>query len=289
MESRSPLLAIPTSLILPTLGGKQLWADEHLHNGYRIQQNVLTEHYRLLDPRDLRLHSGTYDSCLEALEERQSDPAEHNSDHLVLCFHGIFRSKDAMTPIVKHLRSCGYAAHAINYPSTRKSITDHADQMDRLLNRLQGVRTVSFVTHSMGGLVARYLLSRDSAWRKNIQVNRLLMLAPPNQGARIAELLTQFNAFKFTAGPAAEEMTPECAGRIPVPSARFGIIAGIRGNPQGYNPVLDGDDDMTVELSSTYLEGAEAHASLVTTHTLILMNRQIIQAIPTYLETGVLP
>ena len=35
-----------------TLGGRQFWGDVHYFRGWRIQQNVFTKHYRLLDPGD---------------------------------------------------------------------------------------------------------------------------------------------------------------------------------------------------------------------------------------------
>jgi len=41
----------------PTMGGKVWWRDIKKENGYRIQQNVISNHYRLLDPQDRRLIS----------------------------------------------------------------------------------------------------------------------------------------------------------------------------------------------------------------------------------------
>ncbi|MGQ9575532.1 MAG: hypothetical protein ACUVUC_09450 [Thermoguttaceae bacterium] len=38
---------------MPTLGGKQFWADELLFHQWRIQRNVLTGHCRLLVGRKL--------------------------------------------------------------------------------------------------------------------------------------------------------------------------------------------------------------------------------------------
>ena len=41
----------------PTMGGKVWWREIEEHNGYRIQQNLLSQHYRLLDPEDGRMMS----------------------------------------------------------------------------------------------------------------------------------------------------------------------------------------------------------------------------------------
>ena len=50
----------------PTLGGKVWWREIRNENGYRIQQNVISNHYRILDPGDHRLISSFH---LEEVEE----------------------------------------------------------------------------------------------------------------------------------------------------------------------------------------------------------------------------
>ena len=40
-----------------TMGGKIWWTDLKEKNGYRIQQNILSKHYRILDPDDGRMMS----------------------------------------------------------------------------------------------------------------------------------------------------------------------------------------------------------------------------------------
>ena len=47
-----------TDVLYPkTMGGKVWWRVIEEKNGYRIQQNVLSMHYRLLDPHDGRMMS----------------------------------------------------------------------------------------------------------------------------------------------------------------------------------------------------------------------------------------
>lgn len=40
-----------------TLGGKVWWKDVEVTNGYRIQQNVLSQHYRIIDDEKYRWYS----------------------------------------------------------------------------------------------------------------------------------------------------------------------------------------------------------------------------------------
>lgn len=273
---------------LPTLGGKQFWGDVFLHQEFRIQQNVFTRHYRLLGAMDTRLAVGSYEHCHATFERiRASKESVPISDHLVLLLHGIFRSKDSFGPMTRALRAAGYEAHGVNYPSTRQSLEDHADQVESLIERLEGVRTLSFVTHSMGGIVARVLLSRkDRPWRQRIAVNRLVMIGTPNRGAEIATRLDQLPAFRSIAGPSLGQLRTEHADQLPLPDVPFGLVAGARGDGRGYNPLLTDDNDMTVKLSEVLLDGAEDTLVISALHTFIMVHPEVIEATLHYLQTG---
>jgi len=276
------------ALSFPTLGGKQLWGDVFLYAGLRIQRNVLTRHFRLLGTSDERLASGSWAHCHATFcRLRDQRGLTLRSTHLVLLLHGMFRSKDSFGPMARTLRAAGYEAHGVNYPSTRLSLADHADQVEALLDRQQGIETVSLVTHSMGGIVARVLLSRaEAAWRRRIRVHRLLMIATPNQGAQMAVEVGRLGGFDAIAGPALRELHPVRAADLPTPDVPFGIIAGGRGTPRGYNPLLAGDDDMTVAVEETKLHGAEAFLVVRAVHTFIMAHPEVVRAAQHYLATG---
>ena len=55
------------NLPMPTLGGRQFWADCQFFRGWRIQKHVYSGHYRLLDPSDIRRAWGTLEECRQAL------------------------------------------------------------------------------------------------------------------------------------------------------------------------------------------------------------------------------
>jgi len=287
MNQRLTLSQRLSQLPLPTLGGKQLWGDVFLYGGHRIQRNVLTQHHRLLAPGDIRLAVGTWETCYNAFERhRKTGRIQLQSDHLVLLLHGFFRSKDSFGPMTRALQRAGYAAHGVNYPSTRQGLDDHARQVELLLDRSQGYKRVSFVTHSMGGIVARVLLSRESAWRERVEVNRLVMIGTPNRGAQLVTHLSQLPGIEEVGGPALAALAPQRAADLPVPRTKFGVIAGARGDGKGYNPLLHGDDDMTVSVASTRLPGAEDMLIVNAVHTFIMVNPTVVRATLNYLETG---
>ncbi len=277
----------PPNIRFFTLGGRQFWADVFTHAGWRVQENVLTGHHRLLDPRDVRHCVGTFDQCRHSFEEaRQEQDITWPSGHLVLLIHGLGRSKDSLAVLERALLDDGFAATAISYPSTRRSLVAHADQLERLLDGLDGVETISFVTHSLGGLVLRATLARDAAWRDRIALGRAVMLAPPNQGAAIADAMQGFVPYHLVFGEVGSEVTTDTAVALPPPPLPFGIIAGGRGDDEGNNPLLDGDDDGVVRVVETRLPEAADFLIVDALHTFIMDNPQAVAAVRAFLRSG---
>ena len=271
----------PLNIPLPTLGGTQFWSDVELRAGWRVQENLLTGHFRLLDPSDVRRAWGTY------AEARAVLPAVvPNQEHTVLLIPGILRARGTFGRLEAALARAGYDAHAISYASSRASILDHADRLEMLLNRLPGTRKISFVTHSMGGLVVRELLARESGWRERIELGRVVMIAPPNQGSAIARALRNFAPYRWVFGRAGQQLTPAVASQLPKLTAEFGIIAGGRRDGAGYNPCLAGDDDGTVAVPETRLSGARDHILVRSPHATISGHPATISGVRNFLKFG---
>ena len=57
---------------LPTMGGQVMWDTLAEANGWRLQQNELTKHCRILDPDDVRRAWGTKKGMMKALETLQN-------------------------------------------------------------------------------------------------------------------------------------------------------------------------------------------------------------------------
>jgi pimeloyl-ACP methyl ester carboxylesterase len=277
----------PINLPFPTLGGKQIWADIFIRGGWRIQRNVLSGHCRLLDRNNIRRAWGTPEHCRERFEHIQRrKPVAAHSGHVVMLVHGLGRSAGAFTVLEDCLRREGYETANVNYPSTRLGIAAHADNLERIIQSLDGVKTLSFVTHSLGGLVVRDLLARRNGWREGIAVHRLVMIAPPNKGSQIADRLKELPAYRWLTGESGQGLTTEAAACLPVPEIEFGIIAGGRGNASGFNPLLAGDNDGLVTVAETALDGARDFMLVRTTHGLVDDHPQTIDATLSFLRDG---
>lgn len=270
-----------------TLGGKQFWADELVYCGWRIQENIVTGHFRLLDPQYVRAAWGTYEACRVALERAKIEKRlKPKSDHLVLLVHGLMRSKDCFRPMTEKLQAAGYEVATVGYPSTRRGISEHADQLERLLDRVEGAKTVSFVAHSLGGIVLRETLARDSAWKRRMALGRLVMLGTPNRGCLLAERLKNWLPFRVVTGKAGQELANQYVAKLPPPPCPFGIIAGGTGKEKGFNPMIPGDNDGVVEVESTKLPGASGFLLLEVPHATMMRDPEVIEATVRFLATG---
>lgn len=273
---------------MKTLGGRQLWGDVHFFQGWTIQQNILTGHFRLLDPRDVRHTWGSFEVCKEKLDRIRAErklPAM-NGEAVVL-LHGIFRSSKAMSRVQERLEKDGYLVVPFDYPSTRVDIAASAKMLGQVVESLDGVEKISFVTHSMGGLVVRSWLGQGGDDRARC----LVMMGTPNKGAEVADILRDWHLYRLILGPAGQQLIADQSGaiaKLPVPDIPFSVIAGGKGTPDGYNPLIPGDDDGLVAVSSAFLEGAVDSMTLPVLHSFLPFNAAVIDAVSLYLQTGAL-
>jgi len=279
------------SAALPTLGGAQVWRDETVYCGYRIQRLFSGKaSFRLLDASDRLLVRGTFEACRVALERQRLDlRLTPRGPHGVVMLHGLFRTRRSMLPLRRRLEAAGFETIPVDYPSTRGTLEEHAAQVERVLCELRGVETVSFVTHSMGGLVARCVLGRHDAgrdWRARLTLGRLLMLFPPNNGSQRADFWRRFKWLAPLTGSSTRDLGTAHASLVPIPEVRLGIIAGGRGGERGRSRWIEGDNDGTVSVAEAWLPGAEEFRILDVGHTAGLKDERVLDAAIGYLSTG---
>jgi pimeloyl-ACP methyl ester carboxylesterase len=281
--------------VTPTLGGKQFWADELFFHDWHIQRNVFTGHYRLLDGYHLRHAWGTFDECRSKLERIKQDrglPPMRGPAVIVL--HGLFRSPTSMGKISRYLRDeGGYTVFNVSYPTTRGSVAEHARSLARIIDNLDGIDELNFVGHSLGNLVVRHYLADqthpEAGQRPDPRIRRIVMLGPPNQGAQIAEALGSIELFHVVAGTSGTQLARDwerLEQHLATPECEFGILAGGRSTDRGYNPLLDGDNDLVVRVASTRLAGAADFAVLPVIHSVMMNDRTVLEYTLRFLQQG---
>jgi hypothetical protein len=172
--------------------------------------------------------------------------------------HGALRSTLGLWPTAAYLRRRGVDARPFGYTTRRGGLLDHARALDRFLaaSFREPPPVIGFLTHSMGALVVRAWLGLlDAEVRGPSQ--RIVMLSPPNRGSRLAERHRERALMQLLYGDAVAELQPSRVLELPpLPdSARVLVLAGGRGDPRGYNPLLIGDDDGVVAIEEMGLPG----------------------------------
>ena len=207
----------------------------------------------------------------------------------VILLHALGRSSYSMSSMAAYLTKAHYRVINQGYPTTRKSIEALAkDDLGSMVSQCQRYKptNISFVTHSMGGVVLREYLQKNNM----LNIGRVVMLAPPNHGSELADLFQHNLLFKIITGPAGQQLT---TNRLSIPNAlnqsvkyQVGVIAG----NFSFNPlmrfVFHGENDGKVAVASTHIDGMKDFIVLSVSHTFMTKNRLVIKEVGHFLQNG---
>ena len=282
---------------VPTLGGRFVWSDEAVDNGWRIQKHAVIGHYRLLDRDDRRQAFGSFDACLAKLNEmKQKEKFPPMPKDVVIVLHGLGAGRPFMEGLTTYLEENGNLATInIGYPSTLEDIDAYAASLDSVIRHLDGVERVSFVAHSMGNIVIRRYLDNlarlDPAMRPPVEFKRMVMISPPNHGAELADQYADNKLVEIVAGKPLEQLAPskgwrELEPKLATPNFEFGIIAGGRADSEGYLNAIPGDDDGLLSIDTMKLAGASDFIQTKGIHQLMPQYKEVRAAALNFLTHG---
>jgi pimeloyl-ACP methyl ester carboxylesterase len=156
----------------------------------RAKVRAKTVSLKVLDPRGTLRAQQQYGLIMD-------DSADQLADRqFVVGIHGFNGGPDAMTALLDPLRAAGRPCASFVYPNDQ-AIADSAALLSRELKALarrEPRRRVALVAFSMGGLVARAALENPELDPGNVE--RLIMIAPPNQGTICARYSRGFDLYE---------------------------------------------------------------------------------------------
>lgn len=195
---------------------------------------------------------------------------------LVVLLHGLWRGWRAMEPLARRLRAAGFSTLNIPYPSTRLPVPELATRIQNVIQLHSQRRATAWVTHSLGGIVARDILAR----KPEIAPQKLVMLAPPNGGSEIVDWARRHPAIHFLLGPAGRSLGSDGLPTQlppPPPSVETTVIMGNRCSLPFFRRLLDPENDGIVSVSRGHLEGLHEFSVVDADHTFIQTQEQALQ------------
>ena len=205
----------------------------------------------------------------------------------VILLHGLGRASLSMAYLANRLQRAGYSPVNISYPSRKYPIKKLAADfvLPAIEERTKSSEPVHFVTHSLGGIIVRQLAASQAP----ITFGRVVMLAPPNGGSEIANIVERNIFVGAFNGPAGKELgtsendLPHSLGPT---LFEVGIIAGNR----TINPLLsrkiEGENDGRLSVKNAKQEGMADFIVLPVSHPLIMLSKKVAEETFHFLEFG---
>lgn len=209
--------------------------------------------------------------------------------HKVYIVHGILGNKAEYKKMRKVLHKSGFETEVFSYKSRKTSVMNASKELYKLI-KMEKTDSFSLITHSLGGLIARGLLTYFESDPDFPTLNRVVMIAPPNQGTIAGDYMHKKALFRWILGVNLKEVTNDdesLAKKLPVDfNNDVGIIAGIRGKKSGYNPFIGEDNDGEIRPEETKLGTETDFIKVKANHLSVLRKKATIEQTVKFLKSG---
>lgn len=200
----------------------------------------------------------------------------------VILVHGLWLGGWVCSLLGHWLQLSGFRVVRFSYPSTREALSANAARLARFAQSVDA-RTVHFVGHSLGGLVAL----RSQIDRPERRPGRIVLIGSPFGGSHAATRLESHRLGHALLGRSLREWM---ADRPAAWSGlrELGVIAGSGriGIGRFIAPDLARPNDGVVTVEETRVPGAADHLVLPVSHTAMLASRDVADETAHFLLQG---
>jgi pimeloyl-ACP methyl ester carboxylesterase len=207
-----------------------------------------------------------------------------NQTECVILMHGLGDLKLSMLKLKAEIKSAGYATYNVGYPLGKKVEEIAEDEFAEAIEACQNYAKIHLVTHSMGGLIARYYLTQNQL----PSGSRIVMLSPPNQGSQVADYFEDSRLYQLFYGAAGQDVSTDSdlLGKLEPLNYEVGIIAGDRSFNPFFSDLLPGADDGKVAVQSTKLAEMTDFMTISATHLMIKYHPEVAEQTIYFLQHG---
>ncbi|MBI4357192.1 MAG: alpha/beta fold hydrolase [Gammaproteobacteria bacterium] len=210
-----------------------------------------------------------------------------NNSECVVLLHGLAMPTATFRPLEQFLKRGGYQTFNLPYPSRQYPIATLATQYvaPKLREVSQKATKIHVVTHSLGGIVIRFLMQETDI----PPLERVIMLAPPHQGSQMADWLSQSSFMRWFLGPVLAELTtaPDAfVNQLGPVKGDVGILIGNRSLIPFSGYIFHAPNDGLVRVDHAKVEGMKDFRVYPTTHATIVFNGDIWKQIAYFLKQG---
>lgn len=201
----------------------------------------------------------------------------------LVCIHGFMGWPSRLKPMQKAMEMIGKEVTIWEYPSKYKKIRAHASDFVSYLKEMAkenpGV-PISFITHSMGGLVLRAAIN-DSECPIEARMGRAVLIATPNKGCHFAHAVGANKLVKKIVGSSAglEMIRSFENGFADLGSFPCGMDVLVIAGLSSINPFIREDSDGLVTVSETHLDTPHRHVVVRENHDGIHHSKGVIKLV----------
>ncbi len=228
------------------------------------------------------------EKCLFANE--QNITQIHPKSGTVIFVHGFMRTSKNMSVLAFSFKRDGWRVEKWSYPSRQKYIEEHAEDLVNRLNEISQQhpgKPISFVTHSMGGLVVRCALNHPECTNE-AKMGRAVLIAPPNRGSLFARKLYNYKLSRKVLGNKSGKqlMTIPLDGFDKLGNFPDHMPVLIISGTAGFNPMISDVNDGKVGLNETCLSTAHFHEKSFASHSWICHSPTVIKKAKEFLSNA---